>query len=76
MRIIVLLVAGFLLTGCFQTYGITCPQIVNYSPEIQKQAAEELRSNDIPITKEMIRDYLNTRDAIRVCQRYQVKTNR
>ena len=76
MKLIVSVFLLLVVTGCSTIHGITCPQIVNYSPEIQKQAAEELRSNDIPVTKEMIRDYLNTRDAIRVCQEYQVKTKR
>jgi hypothetical protein len=76
MGYVALVTGSLLLSMCAGTYGITCPQIVNYSPEIQKQAAEELRSNDIPVTKEMIRDYLKTRDAIRVCQDYQVKTKR
>jgi hypothetical protein len=71
MKILGLFVIGLLLTGCFQTYGITCPQIPSYSPALQKQVAEELQKNDIPATKEMIQDYLKTRDAIRVCQSWQ-----
>lgn len=72
MRYILLLSTGLLLAGCFKTaHGITCPELITYTPEQQQKAAEELSREGISVTKQMIADYLKTRDAIRVCHEWQ-----
>lgn len=41
------------------------PDIVEYSPEQQSQAAKEVSENKSPMLSRMIGDYLDTRDQIR-----------
>jgi hypothetical protein len=62
-----------LLSGCaketFSPVTLLCPSIVTYSAEFQIKAAEELQT--LPpgsAVAELVRDYGQLRDRIRVCQ--------
>ena len=68
-----LVVASLALGACSQTYGVTCPELYNYSEQELLTAAAELSQADQEVVQKMIADYGNTRDAIRVCQQYQAR---
>jgi hypothetical protein len=62
-----------LLSGCqterFEPVTLLCPSIVTYSSDFQVKAAEELMM--LPqgsAVGELVRDYGQLRDRIRVCQ--------
>lgn len=72
-RLVVLVIGASWLTGCatagFETGGVAaCPPVVEYSREIQVQAAQELATlaNGSAIM-EMLTDYAVMRDQARAC---------
>lgn len=68
------LIAPMLVIGCAtatseQPPRLVCPEIVAYSKETQKRAADEL--DTLPpgsAVAELVGDYLQLRDRIRVCR--------
>lgn len=70
----VLVIATSLLTGCakagFEPNGLAaCPPVVDYSRELQGQAAEELALlPDGSAVVEMMADYFVMRDQVRSCR--------
>ncbi len=62
-----------LLTSCStasyepKSQRLTCPDVVEYTCEQQKQAAEELALGLTPMLSEMSRDYKVSRDQARTC---------
>jgi hypothetical protein len=70
---IVLLV---LLSACKPGVAVTCPPLIPYSPEFQKEALAELDRIRAPHLELMLNDYGVTRDAIRACILKRPKTGR
>lgn len=70
----VLVIAASWLTGCategFEAGGVaTCPPVMEYSRELQAQAAEELALlSDGSAVVEMMGDYAAMRGQARACQ--------
>jgi hypothetical protein len=73
VRQISLIALSLALLGCqtsdFSPVTLLCPSIVTYSAEFQIMAAEELQTlpPGSPVA-ELVRDYGQLRDRIRVCQ--------
>ena len=74
MKLILLLTAALLLTGCAKTVyrtqlEIYCPQIAQYDERFNNQLADELES--LPATStaidEAVKNYIYLRDRIRRC---------
>ena len=72
-RLAVLVIGTSLLTGCatagFEANGLAaCPPVVEYSRELQAQAAEELAKlpNGSPVI-EMMGDYVEMREQAHLC---------
>lgn len=66
-----LVIAGTLLTSCatVPSEGQTCPPVVEYTPEQQTRAADELEA--LPagsMLGQMILDYGVQRDVLRACR--------
>ena len=56
------------LGGCVSnSTAITCPILLKYSPEFQRQALAELNAIHAPYLEQMLLDYEVTRDAISRC---------
>lgn len=64
------LIPTLLLAACapvrFDT--LACPDVVLYSPAVQKQAADEIEAGAAPVLTEMVKDYSVMRDQSRVCK--------
>jgi outer membrane biogenesis lipoprotein LolB len=74
MRVILLLTASLLLTGCARTVyrtqlEIYCPQIAQYDERFNNQLADELESLPAEATAidEAVKNYIYLRDRIRRC---------
>jgi hypothetical protein len=74
MRVILLLTASLLLTGCAQTVyrtqlEIYCPQIKQYDERFNNQLADELESlpPETEAIDEALKNYIYLRDRIRRC---------
>ncbi len=73
-RLAVLAIVTSWLTGCttegFEANGLAaCPPVVEYTPEFQARAAEELTSlPDGSAIAEMLSDYAVMRDQARACR--------
>lgn len=65
---------AMLLGGCVRGTSnpeirLICPEIVQYSKEIQQRAANELDAlPDGSVVGELVTDYLQLRDKIRICE--------
>lgn len=61
----------FFLSGCAQAKynDLALPDVVEYTKEQQKKAAIELENNDVPMVKEMVKDYVVMRDQTRAAQK-------
>ena len=56
-------------TGSSDTPGIVCPPVVEYSPELQARAADELALlPDGAAIVEMLGDYAVMREQVRACR--------
>ena len=75
MKLILLLTASLLLTGCAQTVyrtklEIYCPSIKQYDERFNNQLADELESLNATYSAidEAVKNYIYLRDRIRRCQ--------
>lgn len=48
--------------------ALVCPDVVAYSPAVQKQAASEIEGGSAPTLTEMVKDYSVMRDQSRACK--------
>ena len=62
-----LAIVALLLVGCKGSVTITCPSLVQYSPEFQKAALAELDAIKAPHLEALLADYGILRDAVRAC---------
>ena len=74
----VALLTMMFLSGCGTT-GSECPPVIEYSPEYQAAAADELETmkpscqmnaprEDCSVVRALVSDYLQLRDRLRECQ--------
>lgn len=56
-----------LLTSCKNRIYTACPDIVEYSIEFKRQLAEDLKQEQSYFVNQVVLDYFNLREKIRIC---------
>ena len=56
-----------LLMSCKNRIYTACPDIVEYSTEFKQQLAEDLKQEQSYFINQVVLDYFNLREKIRIC---------
>ena len=67
LKIILLIVMMTYLISCQKVISNSCPDIVHYTIEEQRELEKTLKEIDKPLINKYIIDYGNLRDKIRIC---------
>lgn len=67
MKVILLIVMMIYLISCQKVVSNSCPDIVHYTIEEQRELEKTLKEVDKAIINKYIIDYGNLRDKIRIC---------
>ena len=67
MKVILLIVMMTYLISCQKVISNSCPDIVHYTIEEQRELEKTLKEIDKAIINKYIIDYGNLRDKIRIC---------
>ena len=67
MKVILLIVMMTYLISCQKVISNSCPDIVHYTIEEQRELEKTLKEVDKAIINKYIIDYGNLRDKIRIC---------
>lgn len=67
MKRISLILLLVLLTSCVSKISTSCPPIIEYTQEFKQQLADDLEKEESYYIKQVVVDYYNLREKIRVC---------
>lgn len=67
MKKINLILLMMLLTSCQNRIYTACPDVVEYSTEFKRQLAEDLKQEQSYFINQIVLDYFNLREKIRIC---------
>ena len=68
MKKIVLMILVMLLGSCVKSRIYTaCPPIIEYTQEFKRQLADDLEKEESYFIKQVVVDYYNLREKIRIC---------
>ena len=56
-----------LLTSCQNKIYTACPNVIEYSKEFKQQLAEDLKQEQSYFINQVVLDYFNLREKIRIC---------
>lgn len=62
-----LIILLMLLSSCKNNIYTACPDVVEYSTEFKRQLAEDLKQEKSYFVNQVILDYFNLREKIRIC---------
>ena len=67
MKRISLILLLVLLTSCVSKISTSCPPIIEYTQEFIQQLADDLEEEESYYIKQVVVDYYNLREKIRIC---------
>ena len=67
MKRISLILLLVLLTSCVSKISTSCPPIIEYTQEFKQQLADDLEKEESYYIKQVVIDYYNLREKIRIC---------
>ena len=67
MKRISLILLLVLLTSCVSKISTSCPPIIEYNQGCKQQLADDLEKEESYYIKQVVVDYYNLREKIRIC---------